>query len=126
ELIEQLGNDKFAPEKYGDRVRKRIRALIERKVKGEEIVAPRETKPGAKVVDLMEALRASLARKPAPGGTAVSGGRRRAASSRSKRAAAHARTPARKAGRGFGARPGPPPASLPEGGGPRGARGLGV
>jgi DNA end-binding protein Ku len=98
QLIQQLANDAFAPQKYEDRVRKRIRALIERKVKGEEITAPRETKPGAKVVDLMEALRASLAKKPASGRAAVSGGRSGATASRSKRAAAHARTPARKAG----------------------------
>jgi DNA end-binding protein Ku len=98
QLIQQLATDAFAPEKYEDRVRKRIRALIERKMKGEEITAPRETKPGAKVVDLMEALRASLAKKAASGRTAVNGGRSRAAASRSKRPAVHARTPARKAG----------------------------
>jgi len=101
QLIQQLANDTFAPGKYEDRVRERIRGLIERKVKGEEITAPREAKPGAKVVDLMEALRASLARKPAAT-RAAGAGRARAASARSgsraKRAVAHARTPARKAG----------------------------
>jgi DNA end-binding protein Ku len=96
ELIRQLAADEFTPKKYEDRVRKRIRALIERKIGGEEITAAPQAKPGAQVIDLMEALRKSLARKSASP-AAPSRGRARP-SSRAKRAVAHARTPTRKAG----------------------------
>jgi DNA end-binding protein Ku len=61
ELVARLTTDRFAPERYEDEVRKRIRALIERKVAGGEIrTAPEGRAPG-KVIDLMEALKASLA-----------------------------------------------------------------
>jgi non-homologous end joining protein Ku len=42
-------------------VRKRIRALIDQKVAGGDLTAVEEGRPRAKVVDLMEALKASLA-----------------------------------------------------------------
>jgi DNA end-binding protein Ku len=65
QLIEQITSDTFHPEKYEDEVRKRIEKLIEQKLKGKEITpAPEERRP-AEVVDLMEALKASLARKGA-------------------------------------------------------------
>jgi DNA end-binding protein Ku len=92
-LVRQISAGAFAPRKYEDRVRKRIRALIERKVKGEEITAGRAPRPAAKVVDLMEALKASLARGPA----AARRGRPKPGS-RAGRAVSHARAPARKAG----------------------------
>jgi DNA end-binding protein Ku len=61
ELVARLTTGRFAPERYEDEVRKRIRALIERKVEGGEIRTAPEAKAPAKVVDLMEALKASLA-----------------------------------------------------------------
>lgn len=61
ELVARLTTDRFAPERYEDEVRKRIRALIERKVAGGEIRTAPEGRPPAKVIDLMEALKASLA-----------------------------------------------------------------
>jgi DNA end-binding protein Ku len=65
QLIEQITSDTFHPEKYEDEVRKRIEKLIEQKLKGKDITpAPQERRP-AEVVDLMEALKASLARKGA-------------------------------------------------------------
>lgn len=68
-LIEQRVSEKFDPEAYRDEVRDQIMALIDRKVQGEDIsVAPAE-KTDHKIVDIMEALKASLdssnARKPA-------------------------------------------------------------
>ena len=42
---------------------KRIRALIDQKVAGGDLTAVEEGRPRAKVVDLMEALKASLAEK---------------------------------------------------------------
>ncbi|HUL58662.1 MAG TPA: Ku protein [Anaeromyxobacteraceae bacterium] len=67
QLVEQIASEGFHPERYEDSVRKRTLEAIEKKVQGEEIQisAP---EPQAQVVDLMEALKASLAaadRKPA-------------------------------------------------------------
>jgi DNA end-binding protein Ku len=65
QLIRQITTDTFEPRKYKDEVKKRVRALIDQKIEGEEITAPEEARPAAKVVDLMEALKASLSAKPA-------------------------------------------------------------
>ncbi len=57
----------FAPEKYHDAFREKLRALIADKIAGKEVEAPAEERPGA-VIDLMEALKASVKRigSPAP------------------------------------------------------------
>jgi len=61
QLVEQAASDEFHPERYHDEVRERVMALIERKVEGEAIaVAPAE-EPEHKIIDMMEALKASLA-----------------------------------------------------------------
>jgi DNA end-binding protein Ku len=64
-LVEALAA-KFEPSKYKDSYRENLRAMIEAKIAGEEIVAPAEVQP-AKVIDIMDALKASLAalKKPA-------------------------------------------------------------
>jgi DNA end-binding protein Ku len=60
QLIEQTASDRFRPEQYEDAVKARVAAAIARKVEGEEIqVASPE--PAAQVIDLMDALQASLA-----------------------------------------------------------------
>lgn len=61
QLIEQIAADEFHPEVYEDNVRKRTRALIEQKVQGQEIQATPAEAPKAQIIDLMEALKASLA-----------------------------------------------------------------
>ena len=61
QLIEQIAADEFHPEAYEDNVRKRTRALIEQKVQGQEIQAAPPEAPKAQIIDLMEALKASLA-----------------------------------------------------------------
>ena len=61
QLIEQIANDEFKPEEYEDHVRQRTRDLIEKKVQGEEITAAPQEAPKAQIIDLMEALKASLA-----------------------------------------------------------------
>jgi len=61
QLIEALSGD-FQPEKYRDEYREQLRDLIEKKAAGEEIVAEPLVEEPAKVVDLMAALEASLAR----------------------------------------------------------------
>jgi DNA end-binding protein Ku len=68
QLVEQISTDEFRPESYQDDVRQRVRSLIEKKVAGEEIsVPPAETHQGAQIIDLMEALKASLASRGASG-----------------------------------------------------------
>jgi len=69
QLMEQIATARFEPRKYEDEVRKRTLAVIERKVRGQPIVVPRASKPG-KVVDIMEALKASLGRKSGATATA--------------------------------------------------------
>ena len=66
QLIEQQAADEFKPESYTDEVRKRIEAAVQKKVEGEEVTLAEEPeKGGAQVIDLMEALRASLGKKGA-------------------------------------------------------------
>ena len=69
QLIEQAASDKFAPENYRDEVRDRMLELINRKVEGEDITVAPTAEPEHKIIDIMEALKASLAagnsRKPA-------------------------------------------------------------
>jgi DNA end-binding protein Ku len=62
-IIEQRTNDKFEPEKYTDEIRAKILAMIEQKVEGQAISVPSEEKSEAKIIDLMEALRASVGEK---------------------------------------------------------------
>ena len=65
QLIEQQASDKFDPAQYTDEVRARIEAAVQKKVEGQEITATEEPEKGGQVIDLMEALRASLEKKPA-------------------------------------------------------------
>jgi DNA end-binding protein Ku len=65
QLIEQQASEKFEPATYTDEVRARIEAAVEKKVQGQEITMAEEPAGGAQVIDLMEALRASLEKKPA-------------------------------------------------------------
>ena len=64
QLVAQIARDEFHPESYEDDVRKRYQEAIQRKVEGQEITAPPE-QPKAQIIDLMEALKASLAAKAA-------------------------------------------------------------
>jgi DNA end-binding protein Ku len=72
QLIEQVASDDFRPEEYEDTQRQQIRGLIERKVQGEEITAAPAPAPKAQIVDLMQALKASLAAAK-PQGPAAAG-----------------------------------------------------
>ncbi|HMH17030.1 MAG TPA: Ku protein [Burkholderiales bacterium] len=65
-LIEQQASDKFDPASYTDEVRARVETAVQKKVEGQEITMSEEPQGGAQVIDLMEALRASLDRKPVP------------------------------------------------------------
>jgi DNA end-binding protein Ku len=61
QLIQQL-SDEFKPEEFSDQYRVRLRELAERKIEGEEVTVTREpeAEEAAPVVDIMEALKASV------------------------------------------------------------------
>ena len=65
QLIDQQTSEKFDPESYKDELRGRIEAAIQKKVEeGQEITMAEPAPAGdGKVIDLMEALRASLEKK---------------------------------------------------------------
>ena len=69
QIIQQIAHETFDPNQYKDEVQTRMRELIARKVEGQEITVVPEA-PSGRVIDLMEALKASLGmtkddRKPA-------------------------------------------------------------
>ena len=64
QLIDQQTSATFDPSQYTDDVTARIEAAVQQKVEGHEITMAEEPESGgAQVIDLMEALRASLERK---------------------------------------------------------------
>lgn len=62
QLIDQIAADTYDPTQYEDDEKKRILAAIDEKIAGKRVVAPAAVEPaaGAQVIDLMDALRASL------------------------------------------------------------------
>lgn len=86
QLIEQASNDEFDHARYEDEVRREVLALIEQKISGEEITVQAEDESETKIIDLMDALKASLKatdRKPAK-----RVGKKKAASKASKKKSA--------------------------------------
>jgi len=61
QLIDQIAADDFKPETYRDDSRDQMREILRKKVEGEEIItaAPAEP-PRGQIIDLMQALKASL------------------------------------------------------------------
>jgi DNA end-binding protein Ku len=79
QLIDQQTADAFDPTAYTDEVRARVEAAIQKKVEGQEIsVAETQPEAGGKVIDLMEALRASLEKTEAAKASASKLGPRKA------------------------------------------------
>jgi DNA end-binding protein Ku len=66
QLIDQIAAETFEPTLYHDDVRERIQADIERKRQGQDIATSAPEPQPARIIDLMEALKASLAAAPAP------------------------------------------------------------
>ena len=70
QIIQQIAHETWDPNRYKDEVQERMMELINKKVEGQEITVTPEA-PTGKVIDLMEALKASLGmtktddRKPA-------------------------------------------------------------
>ncbi|MFL5611461.1 MAG: Ku protein [Gemmatimonadaceae bacterium] len=68
QLIDQTSNEAFEPTKYKDTVRERMLETIQRKIDGQDITGDVTPSGDTKMIDLMEALKASLARdKPTKG-----------------------------------------------------------
>jgi DNA end-binding protein Ku len=62
QIVQQAAADEFRPEAYEDNVRKRMLEQIQRKVEGKEIIEEPTEEPKTQIIDLMEALKASLAK----------------------------------------------------------------
>ena len=67
QLIDQISEDSYDPAQFEDEEKKRILAAIYQKIAGQEIVASahNEEPSSGQVIDLMDALKASLGKKPA-------------------------------------------------------------
>ena len=100
QLIDQQTSAKFDPSQYTDDVSARIEEAVQRKVEGQEItMAEAPETGGAQVIDLMEALRASLEKKgvkPAAKSAAPAKGRKPAKSASDETEAPAPRRSARK------------------------------
>jgi len=59
-FIDQGTSEEFRPQEYKDNVRRRILDMIQQKVEGHEITEEPAEAPKTQIIDLMEALRASL------------------------------------------------------------------
>jgi DNA end-binding protein Ku len=62
-LIDELSNQEFKPEQYQDDYRLRVLDLVNLKVEGKEVTAVGPQVQRAQVIDLMEALKESLAKR---------------------------------------------------------------
>jgi len=65
QLVSQLSRENFDATKYHDRYRERLQEIIQQKIKGEPVVISAPEAASPQVIDLMEALKASLAKKGA-------------------------------------------------------------
>jgi DNA end-binding protein Ku len=64
QLINQISADSYDPTEFEDEEKKRVLAAIDEKIAGKQIVVSAEPEPaGGQIIDLMDALRASLASK---------------------------------------------------------------
>ncbi len=79
QLIDQQTSPSFDPSSYTDELRARLQAAIDKKVEGQEIsVSEAAPESAGKVIDLMEALRASLSKTESAKASAAQLGPRKA------------------------------------------------
>jgi DNA end-binding protein Ku len=64
-LIDELSTDEFKPEQYKDEYRERVLEMVNKKVEGKEITVTASEAPRSQVIDLMDALKESLAKRAA-------------------------------------------------------------
>jgi len=96
QVVEQIASDSFDPAAYRNDVRDRMQAEIERKVAGHEVTASAAPEQPAQIIDLMEALKASLAARGQPAATGTRELERKAA----RPAQSHSARPKARASRG--------------------------
>lgn len=87
QLIDQLASETFDPTRYEDEYRKRALEMIEQKVAGREVAVALAPAPKAQIIDLMEALKASLAARQAQPAEAAAVSARKPARAKGKPAA---------------------------------------
>src|ERR687892_2828133 len=66
QLINGLARETFSPDRYTDEYRHRVLEMINKKVEGQEITLAEPVAPRAQVIDLMDALKASLSKRGLP------------------------------------------------------------
>jgi DNA end-binding protein Ku len=66
QLVDQLSSDAFDASRYADEYRKAVLAAIDRKVAGQEIVTAEPAEKREQIIDLVAALKKSLAERGAP------------------------------------------------------------
>ena len=89
-LIEQLSASEFRPDQYRDEYRERLMEVVQKKVSGEEVTVAAPAPQRAEVIDLMDALKKSLAGRKAgeQADTGAGAGKRRPAAAVARREAA--------------------------------------
>jgi DNA end-binding protein Ku len=92
QIIDSLTTD-WEPSRYADTYTDELRDLIEAKAKGKEVTVEPDTDPGAKVLDLMEALKASVEEHRNRAGARPTGRKKASSAKRST----SKRTPAKRA-----------------------------
>ncbi len=110
QLIDQISEDTYDPTQYDDEEKKRILAAIDAKIAGKQVVASAhdEAPESAQVIDLMEALRASLGKKTAAAKpVVVEPAAAEAPAAKERKGAKRAHRRCRSEGRGTGRGAGP-------------------
>ena len=74
QLIDQAASEQFDPNRYKDEVRQKVMDLIQAKIDGQDITQAEPEEPKGQIIDLMSALKASLA---ASGPSSAAGGKER-------------------------------------------------
>ena len=92
-LIEDLGAKGFDPAKYEDEYRQRVLRLISEKAEGKELTAAPAAAPRGAVVDLMDALKRSLAKRGEASRSPARGPRKGPAKTPSAGSSHHGRAP---------------------------------
>ncbi len=63
QLVDQLSRETFDPQRYEDEYRRKVLEVVDRKVAGEEVVITPAEEPREQIIDLVAALKQSLADK---------------------------------------------------------------
>lgn len=96
-IIDQRVNEKFEPERYEDQVRSKMMEKIQQKIDGQEISMPPEEAAESKIIDLMEALKASVGGASTNGASGTSSSRKTAGKKTAEKKKSPAKKPAARA-----------------------------